>query len=47
MPKIKPMLQKTKTSTKYSLKCAKLMKKQVVTENKTQNNIMKLLSTAN
>ena len=47
MSKIKPMLEKIKTSTKCSLKCAKLMKNQVMTENKTQNDIMKLLSTAN
>ena len=47
MSKIKRILQKTKTSTKRSLKCATLMKKQVLTENKTQNDIMKLLNTAN
>ena len=35
MSKIKPILEKIKTSTKCSLKCAKLMKNQVVTENKT------------
>ena len=39
MSKIKPLLQKTKTSTKCSLKCAKLMTNQVMTENKTHEAI--------